>query len=82
LDPYVVFSPTRGATGGDGFWVQPYGNGSSGFIQPVRLVIAQLNYQLMYHRNCFIFRWLVHVATLCDPWIINFWDCDLDLINE
>jgi hypothetical protein len=41
LDPYVVFSPTRGATGGDGFWVQPYGDSSSGFIQQVRLIIAQ-----------------------------------------
>jgi hypothetical protein len=40
LDPYVVFSPARGAAGGDGFWVQPCGDGSSGFIQPVRLVVA------------------------------------------
>jgi hypothetical protein len=27
LDPYVVLSPTRGAEGTDGFWVQPFGNG-------------------------------------------------------
>jgi hypothetical protein len=39
-DPYVVLSPTRGAAGGDGFWVQPFGDGSSGFIQPVRLADA------------------------------------------
>jgi hypothetical protein len=41
LDPYVVLSPTRGAARGDGFWVQPFGDGSSGFIQPVRLAVAQ-----------------------------------------
>jgi hypothetical protein len=41
LDPYVVLSPTRGAACGDGFWVQPFGDGSSGFIQPVRMAIAQ-----------------------------------------
>jgi hypothetical protein len=41
LDPYVVLSPTRGAAGSDGFWVQPFGDGSSGFIQPVRLAVAQ-----------------------------------------
>jgi hypothetical protein len=40
LDPCVVLSLTRGAMGGDGFWVQPFGDGSSGFIQPVRLAVA------------------------------------------
>jgi hypothetical protein len=40
LDPYVVLSLARGAAGGDGFWVQPFGDGSSGFIQLVRLVVA------------------------------------------
>jgi hypothetical protein len=40
LDSYVVLSSTRGAAGGDGFWVQPFGDGSSGFIQPVRLAVA------------------------------------------
>jgi hypothetical protein len=40
LDPYVVLSPARGAVEGDGFWVQPCGDGSSGFIQLVRLVVA------------------------------------------
>jgi hypothetical protein len=40
LDSYMVLSPTRGATGGDEFWVQPFGDGSSGFIQPVRLAVA------------------------------------------
>jgi hypothetical protein len=29
MDPYAVLSPTRGAAGGDGFWVQPFGDGSS-----------------------------------------------------
>jgi hypothetical protein len=40
LDLYVVLSPTRGATGGDRLWVQPFGDGSSRFIQPVRLTVA------------------------------------------
>jgi hypothetical protein len=40
LDPYVVLSPTRRAAGGDGFWVQPFGDDSSGFFQPVRLAVA------------------------------------------
>jgi hypothetical protein len=41
LDPYVVLSPTREAAGGDRFWVQPFGDNSSRFIQPVRLTLAQ-----------------------------------------
>jgi hypothetical protein len=41
LDTYVVLSPTRGAAGGDGFWVQPVGDGSMGFITPVRVAVAQ-----------------------------------------
>jgi hypothetical protein len=40
LDPYVVLSPTRGAASSDGFWVQPFGDGSSRFIQPVRMAVA------------------------------------------
>jgi hypothetical protein len=40
-DLYVVLSPTRGATGGDGLWVQPFGDSSSGFIQPMQLAAAQ-----------------------------------------
>jgi hypothetical protein len=40
LDPYVVLSPTRGASGGDGFRVQLVGDGRSRFIQPVRVAIA------------------------------------------
>jgi hypothetical protein len=31
----VVISPTKGAAGDDGFWVQPFEDSSSGFIQPV-----------------------------------------------
>jgi hypothetical protein len=40
LDSYVVLSPTRGVVGVDRFWVQPFEEGSSGFIQPVRLAAA------------------------------------------
>lgn len=35
LDPYVVLSPVRGAAGCHGVWVQPTGDGSTGFLQPV-----------------------------------------------
>jgi hypothetical protein len=41
LDLYVVLFPTREVAGGDGFWVQPFRDGSSGFIQLVRLAVAQ-----------------------------------------
>lgn len=37
LDPYVVLSTARGCAQRHGFWVQPFGNGSTGYIQPVRL---------------------------------------------
>jgi hypothetical protein len=40
LDLYVVLSPIRGAAGGDGFWVQPFGNGRSGVIHLMRVAIA------------------------------------------
>jgi hypothetical protein len=32
LDSYVVLSPTRGVAGGNGFCMQPFRDGSSGFI--------------------------------------------------
>ncbi|KAK1612226.1 hypothetical protein QYE76_035899 [Lolium multiflorum] len=37
LDPYVVLSPAFHGPPGHGFWVQPFGDGSTGFLQPVRL---------------------------------------------
>jgi hypothetical protein len=37
LHLYVLLSPTRGAATGDKFWVQPFGDSSSGFIQSVQL---------------------------------------------
>jgi hypothetical protein len=37
LDPYVVLSSTIGAAGCHGFWVQPFGDGRTGLIQPIRL---------------------------------------------
>jgi hypothetical protein len=40
LDLYVVLSLTRGGAEGNGFWVQPFGDGSSGFIQPVRVAVS------------------------------------------
>jgi hypothetical protein len=44
LDPYVFLSPTRGSAGGDGFWVQPFGDGSLGFIQPVRVCVCTIEF--------------------------------------
>ena len=38
LDPYVVLSSPGGRAPGFGYWVQPTGDGSTGFLQPVRLV--------------------------------------------
>jgi hypothetical protein len=40
LDPYMALSPTREAAGGDGFCVQLFGDGSSGYIQRVQLTVA------------------------------------------
>jgi hypothetical protein len=43
LDPYMVLSPTKGtkgAEGVDGFWVQPFRDGSTGFTQPVQMAVA------------------------------------------
>lgn len=37
LDPYVVLSTVGGRATGYGYWVQPTGNGSTGFLQPVRM---------------------------------------------
>jgi hypothetical protein len=41
LDMYVVLSPTREAAGDDKFWMQPFKESSSRFIQPVWLAVAQ-----------------------------------------
>jgi hypothetical protein len=37
LDPYVVLSTASGVLGVHGYWVQPFGDGRMGFIQPIRL---------------------------------------------
>jgi hypothetical protein len=37
LNPYVALSPTSGGAGCHGFWMQPFEDGSTGFIQLVRL---------------------------------------------
>jgi hypothetical protein len=36
---HVVFSPVGGATSGHGYWVQPFGNGCSGYLQPIRVAV-------------------------------------------
>jgi hypothetical protein len=40
LDPYMIISPIKGAVGVDGFWVQPFRDGSTGFTQPVWMTFA------------------------------------------
>jgi hypothetical protein len=37
LDPYVVLSPAGGAAPRHGYWVQPFGDGSTGYLQPIRV---------------------------------------------
>jgi hypothetical protein len=37
LDPYVVFSPAGEAASGHEYWVQLIGDGSTGYLQPIRL---------------------------------------------
>jgi hypothetical protein len=37
LDPYVVLPTAGGRASGFGYWVQPVGDGGTGFLQPVRL---------------------------------------------
>jgi hypothetical protein len=39
LNPYVVFSPAGGAVPEHGYWVQPFGGGSTGYLQPIRLTV-------------------------------------------
>jgi hypothetical protein len=38
LDPYVVLSTIAGRASGYEYWVQPIGDSSMGFLQPVRMV--------------------------------------------
>jgi len=69
LDPYVVLPAAGGATGGHGFSMQPARNGFTGFVQPVRLAVCSSLDMLMHRRLMLfsLFRWLIHVSTLCDP---------------
>jgi hypothetical protein len=39
LDPYVVLSPAGGAAPGHGYWVQPFGNGCAGYLQPIQVAV-------------------------------------------
>ena len=40
MDPYVVLTHSYGLQGAFGYWVQPMGDGGSGYIQPVRMAFA------------------------------------------
>ena len=40
LDPDVVLTHSYGLQGAFGYWVQPMGDGGSGYIQPVRMAVA------------------------------------------
>jgi hypothetical protein len=37
-EKHETISPACGAPPGHGYWVQPFGNGSTGYIQPIRVV--------------------------------------------
>jgi hypothetical protein len=67
---WLVMSSAGGATPGHRFWVQPFGDGRSRFIQPVRLAAwSQAN--MLIHCQLFslsLFNWLIHVLTL---WYVN-----------
>uniref|UniRef100_A0A453N2M6 Uncharacterized protein n=1 Tax=Aegilops tauschii subsp. strangulata TaxID=200361 RepID=A0A453N2M6_AEGTS len=39
MDPYVVATHSYGLLGPFGYWVQPIGDGSTGYLQPVLLSI-------------------------------------------
>jgi hypothetical protein len=39
LDSYVVLSPAGGAAPGHGYWVQLFGNGCAGYLQPIRVAV-------------------------------------------
>ena len=40
LDSYMILTHSYGLQGAFGYWVQPMGDGSSGYIQPVRMALA------------------------------------------
>jgi hypothetical protein len=48
LDLYVVLSLACGAPPGHGYWVQPFGNGSTGYIQPIRMAVCSASHRLMF----------------------------------
>jgi hypothetical protein len=80
LDPYVVLSPPRGAAGGDEFRVQSFGEGSSGFIQPVWLALAQYNMFLNVSSNLYYLSLALPRGHFVRPvfckMLINLWSPD------
>jgi hypothetical protein len=50
--------------------VQPFGDGNMEYLQPIWLAVWWSPHMLMHMavlKSC-IFRWLIHVSTLCDQW--------------
>ena len=39
MDPYVVVTQYYGLEGALGYWVQPMGDGSTGYLQPVWMAV-------------------------------------------
>jgi hypothetical protein len=62
----IPMAPTRGAAGGNGFRVQPFGDGCSGLFSRCGWRLHNF-FLLMYQHTCIISRWPIQVATLCDP---------------
>jgi hypothetical protein len=40
MDPYMVLAHSYGLQEAIGYWVQPVGDGSTGYIQPVWMTVA------------------------------------------
>jgi hypothetical protein len=73
LVSYVVISPATERPSKHGFWMQPFGNGSTRYIQPIRMATWSAINMLMTRHDVLlqIFRWLIHVIRL--QRIHNFW---------
>lgn len=68
----MVLPAAGGGTCGHGYWVQPFGDGRTGFLQPVWLAVREKAHIMMLHRFFLLafFWWLIHVDALSDPVII------------
>jgi hypothetical protein len=73
LATYVVLSPANGGAPIHRFWMQPFSNGRTWYLQLIWLVAWYMINMLMTRHDVLlrIFRWVIHVSTLSDPWIVS-----------